>query len=708
MKSIFDFTIKHSNVTLIILSSIVVISLIIMASDFSISSDMSNFFPKNSKANTDLMQINAKYQGADTVMLSVVANNILSKKNLKRVYTLISQLENLKEVNYVSSFTPDKIVKSLVFIPINSKNIDKTYDDIVRYIKSNSKGLYKDNAGLITIVLKSRSDSGEVIGKIIKLVKKEGFKFHMTGNDVINYYIFKYLGSIFSVTIPLIVVILLATFTIILKSFKAAIISILPSVLATIILIAIIFLLGGSISLITVIVPLFVVIIGSAQGMHFVSHFIHNKKRFKNDDVKNVKETLKMLSVPIILTAVTTMAGFLSLLTSELSGLRQVGYYSAIGIGISAFYTLLFLSAVLPKMKIPYKKSKTKGLFLIKFFYLTKKYKKTTITFFILSAILFAFLIPKVQILSDETIFFKANTNIVRDAKYFNENFGFSHVLFYDFRTSSKDVINDQKIQNQVLKFEKTLLQIKNVSYVMSFYDIKNKILSSVPQDFMKQFVLKRMIEEKVVPLNQWVYKNRDLKILVKLSKVAPQTFTELIKLSSPKKVLTGEDYIFYLLNKNVVKDQVTSLVFALIFVFILLIIFNRSFLISLVSILPIMYTLVVFFAFLYLSNFNLNIVIAIIASIVVGIGIDYSIHIVGGYKYYKDINKTIDSVGIPVIANSLGLTLGLLPMVISPLRIHSDFAISIGFAMIVSAFSSMGLLPLLIEHIKKLGGGDV
>ena len=142
------------------------------------------------------------------------------------------------------------------------------------------------------------------------------------------------------------------------------------------------------------------------------------------------------------------------------------------------------------------------------------------------------------------------------------------------------------------------------------------------------------------------------------------------------------------------------KLIVALLFVFVLLVIFNKSFLISVVSLIPIVYTLIVFFAFLYLSGFNLNIVIAIIASIVVGIGIDYSIHIVGGYKYYKDIDKTIDSVGIPVIANSLGLTLGLMPMIISPLRIHSDFAISIGFAMIISSFSSMGLLPMLIEHL--------
>jgi hypothetical protein len=217
----------------------------------------------------------------------------------------------------------------------------------------------------------------------------------------------------------------------------------------------------------------------------------------------------------------------------------------------------------------------------------------------------------------------------------------------------------------------------------------------------MRDFILKRMIDGGVIPLDQWVYKNKDLKILVKLNKVSPTTFDKLISLSNSKRVLTGSDYIFYLLNKNVVRDQIISLVFALVFVWILLLIFDRSFLTSFISLVPIIYTLIVFFAFLYISGFNLNIVIAIIASIVVGIGIDYSIHIVGGYKYYRDIDKTIDSVGIPVIANSLGLALGLSPMIISPLRIHSDFAISIGFAMIVSSFSSMSLLPILIEHLK-------
>jgi len=701
MKAIYDFMMKHSKLTLTLLAVVIFFSVIIIIVDFSISSDVSNFFPKDSKVTIDLKRINEKYDGTSTILLAIISDNILSKDNLRKTYELTGEISKLQNVNYISSFAPDKIIKSLVFIPITSKNLDTTYNDLVAYIKANNRDLYKKNAGLITIVLKSESNSNYTIEKIIKLVKKYGFQYHMTGNSVINYYIFKYLGSIFSVTMPLVIIILLGTFTLILKSFKAAVISILPSVLAMIVLIAIIFLLGDSLSLVTVIVPMFVMIIGSAQGMHFVSHFMHNKKRFKNDDVKNIRETMKMLAVPIFLTAITTMAGFLSLLTSQLDGLRQVGYYSAIGIGISAFFTLTLLSVILDKLKIPYKESKSTGIFILKFFHMTKKYKKTTIAFFIISAIAFSILIPKIKVISDEMVFFKSDTAIVKDAAYFNDSFGFSHILFYDYRTNSNDVMDNVKIEKQVLAFEKELSKIKNVTYVMSFYDIKKKIVSSVPQSFMKDFVLRRMIDGGIVPVDQWVYKNKDLKILVKMSKVEPETFDKLIALSNSNRVLTGADYIFYLLNKNVVRDQIISLIFALIFVWILLLIFDRSFLISFISLIPIIYTLIVFFAFLYLSGFNLNIVIAIIASIVVGIGIDYSIHIVGGYKYYGDIDKTIDSVGIPVIANSLGLTLGLSPMIISPLRIHSDFAISIGFAMIVSSFSSMSLLPILIEHLK-------
>ncbi len=701
MKRIFYFIIGHPKLTLAVVAGVIVLSLIIIAVDFSISSDVSNFFPKNSRANLDLKRINDKYQGSNTVLLAIQSKDLLSKDTLKKAYLLLDDLKSINDVNYIESFAPDKIVKSLVFIPINAKNLSSTYNDLISYIKANDTGLYVKNSGLIMIVLKSGYDSNEAIERILGFTKKYGFDYHITGNAAINYYIFKYLGSIFSVTMPLTILILLLTFTLILGSLKASIISLIPSVLATITTIAIIFLLGGSLSLITIIVPLFIMIIGSAEGMHFVAHFMHNKKRFKNDDISNVTETVKMVGIPIILTAVTTMAGFLSLLTSQLEGLKEVGYYSAIGIGISSIFTLVFLSITLDKIKIPYKESKTMGMFLVRFFHLIKRYKKTTILFFIISAIFFSIFIPKLKIVSDEMIFFKPSTSIVKDTNYFNSTFGFSHILLYDYKTNSKDVVYDNAVEGKVLNFEKHLLKLNGVKYVMSFYDMKDRIVSSISQPLMQKFVLERMINNGVIPVGQWVYKNKDLKILVKLSDVNPKVFEKLIAFQKPNITLTGADYIFYLLNKNVVRDQVISLAFAVLFVFVLLIIFNRSLVISLISLLPIIYTLIVFFAFLYLTSFNLNIVIAIIASIVVGIGIDYSIHIVGGYKYYKDINKTIDAVGIPIIANSLGLTLGLAPMIISPLRIHSDFAISIGFAMIVSSFSSMGIIPILIEHVK-------
>ena len=53
------------------------------------------------------------------------------------------------------------------------------------------------------------------------------------------------------------------------------------------------------------------------------------------------------MSVPIILSALTTVAGFLSLVVSPLEPMRHMGIFTAVGVAISGFCTLVLLPALL-------------------------------------------------------------------------------------------------------------------------------------------------------------------------------------------------------------------------------------------------------------------------------------------------------------------------------------------------------------------------
>ncbi len=103
---------------------------------------------------------------------------------------------------------------------------------------------------------------------------------------------------------------------------------------------------GLELSLLTALVPIFVIILGSADALHLLSHYLETER-----GPKGMAKALKVSGVAIIMTTLTTMAGFLSFLPLPAQGLRQLGNFAAMGIGFAAISTWLFLPAVLPRMK---------------------------------------------------------------------------------------------------------------------------------------------------------------------------------------------------------------------------------------------------------------------------------------------------------------------------------------------------------------------
>ncbi len=80
-----------------------------------------------------------------------------------------------------------------------------------------------------------------------------------------------------------------------------------------------------SINSLTVMIPSFIVIIGSAYGMHSSQGFE------ENIHLKNaVSRTVHEERVPVLLSALTTMAGFSSYILLDLKAFQEMGIFSSV------------------------------------------------------------------------------------------------------------------------------------------------------------------------------------------------------------------------------------------------------------------------------------------------------------------------------------------------------------------------------------------
>ncbi len=105
-----------------------------------------------------------------------------------------------------------------------------------------------------------------------------------------------------------------------------------------------------SLNLLTGIMPIILIAMGSADGIHIMRRY-YEKREAGKEPIEAIKETFSELGIPIIITTFTTVIGFLSLLVSNFSVIQQFGIVTAIGIFIALLVTFLLFPVILSHSK---------------------------------------------------------------------------------------------------------------------------------------------------------------------------------------------------------------------------------------------------------------------------------------------------------------------------------------------------------------------
>ena len=109
------------------------------------------------------------------------------------------------------------------------------------------------------------------------------------------------------------------------------------------------------------------------------------------------------------------------------------------------------------------------------------------------------------------------------------------------------------------------------------------------------------------------------------------------------------------------------------------------------ISLVPIALTVVMLLGFIAFAGIQLNLVTAIASSIVIGVGIDYAIHFIAAIDHARAegdgyVLRAIERAGRPIVANALGIALGLTALWLSPLKPHSQISMIMWVAMLTAA----------------------
>lgn len=103
---------------------------------------------------------------------------------------------------------------------------------------------------------------------------------------------------------------------------------------------------GVEITMLTSTLPTLLLCMSVADGLHMVGRFLEERDRL-GDPHRAAVQTFAALTVPCLLTSLTTIVGFASLLRADLRDLGYLGGFAAVGMGFAFLYTMLLLPPVM-------------------------------------------------------------------------------------------------------------------------------------------------------------------------------------------------------------------------------------------------------------------------------------------------------------------------------------------------------------------------
>jgi hypothetical protein len=186
---------------------------------------------------------------------------------------------------------------------------------------------------------------------------------------------------------------------------------------------------------------------------------------------------------------------------------------------------------------------------------------------------------------------------------------------------------------------------------------------------------------------------------------------TPLVRTISLENVqLTGSAYLVEDIRKSIFNNQMSSLAIALGAVLILNCLTFGSILEGIISLCSIVFTIMINFGIMGIFKIPLDFVTAIIASVAIGTGIDYTIHFITRYSRELKQNggdmqsayaMTLATTGKAIVFNALSVGLGFAVLFASNVIPMRTAGLLLAITMFTSSLSAMTFLPAVLAATK-------
>jgi len=668
---------------------------------------------------------------------------------LKQLTKRLQKLQQINKSDVNSLYTADNIVGTEDGLDVKAffTRVPKTEEELSHLqeiVRSNEMvyGRLVSESETVTLIVAELEDgvfSQEFYDEILALAasyQTDNIKIHVVGRPIVEGTLALLAPADMKKMIPIVLFVIIFVLFLALRNIKNTLLVMLVVLISTIWAFGLMAVIGIPIYAVSTMLPVMLIATGVAYGVHLYSHLEgYIRKHPETTKLEAVSDMLKVMSTPVIITAVTTAVGFVSLLTSQVYPVKYFGLFTGFGVLSAMLLSLVFIPAGIMAFGLPkFKPSNSKPTLANTITAAILKYKMASIVGTIVVIALMILGTQKLWINSSFLDKFEKDSAIVNTDAFINSHFGGTTALNLILDADSKvNTFKQPDVLRLIDKMQSTLeVDVPEVgtSFALTnFLKRMNKVMHEdkdefdiVPdnQNLVAQYLL--LYEMSGDPKNLVKAVNYDysrLNVTIQLksddSKAINSAIDVVHSFEDDFKDLgisinfAGSGYKGLVFSDLILEGQIWSLILSVLIVIVLLAAMFRNIMVGLISAVPILVTALIGFGAMGFLNIPLNATTALLSSIAVGIGIDYAVHFIYQYRRYAQntstrleaAQKTMAHAGRAISYNAIVVILGFLVLIFSVFPPNRELGSIVSLNMFTSFVGTLTIMLVLLYYSK-------
>lgn len=512
------------------------------------------------------------------------------------------------------------------------------------------------------------------------------------------------------------------------------------------------------------VIPL-IIGLGVDYSVHISRRYQEELKRGKTIDDALVK-TLKIVGAALILAVITTVIAFMANVTSDIKPIRDFGVVCGLGIFYAFLLTIIFQSPLRYTIDKASKKSaiiseEREPLVIdIGTDTATKTVTYYPVLIIILVAIVTAGAIifgMNVRTEFSDTDFLPEDWDTVKTQETLQSEFnGSSYSQAYILIEADSAKGESLTTPETLLSINETLKYIEDDEYVVNVAGRARtvSILNYVTRALMENTTLANMTDQdhngipdddaSVLFVFDYLYDNQysidpfgsnttiksELETVLHRDNngdydatlirvyVNPSSSDEIremyndlrddldaVEFATANTIVTGGAVLAITTMDSLQESQIVTTIVAIIFSVIILMILYRSVALGFIAIVPVVLSAIWIVGTMYIFGISLNVLTVMVTALTIGLGLDYSIHIVERFREERGkgrsievaIQRTIKNTGKALFISALTTVFGFTILLISPMPPIQHFGLITATTIVYSAGLAVMVLPIML-----------